>query len=242
MGFRSAFSYYGAKSKLLDCYPAPKHDLIIEPFAGGACYSLRHGEGRSVWLNDLDPGVFAMWTFIRDAVPEWLARIPDRVEPGQRASTLVAGAPAALVSILQAEANQGTQGARGVHDQVTSMGAKCWPRIKDKLQWAHEKVQGWQITNLPYELVGAMHLEGYQRATYFIDPPYDNPAGRRYRQQVVDYNALAQWTLARKGQIIVCENVGAQWLPFEPLVTRRGIRSRYQRSNASEAIYTFDRA
>jgi site-specific DNA-adenine methylase len=247
MGFRSAFSFYGGKSKILDFYPAPKHDLIIEPFAGGGSYSLRHGEGRSVWLNDADPKVYGMWTFLRDDLPAWVERIPARVGVGDRASELVPGAPEGLVSIMQAEANQGTQGARGTHDQVTSMGAKCWPRIKDKLQWAHEKVQGWQITNLPYDQVipnpGAFDLpfEVALSATWFIDPPYDNPAGRRYRQQVVDYGRLRDYCLSRKGQVIVCENQGATWLPFEPVVARRGIRSRYQKSNANEAIYTLER-
>jgi len=35
------FSYYGSKSKIVDCYPAPRYDKIIEPFAGSARYSLK---------------------------------------------------------------------------------------------------------------------------------------------------------------------------------------------------------
>ncbi len=242
MSFKAAFSFYGAKSKILDFYPEPKHDLIIEPFAGGASYSLRHGAGREVWINDLDAEVYGMWCFVRDEFPAWEHAIPTSVNVGDRVSELpgLGDAPAGLLSILRAEANQGTQGARGVHDQVTSMGAKCWPRIKAKLQWAHERVQGWSITNERYQ---DMLIDGFvgDRATWFIDPPYDNAAGRRYRQQVVDYGALRNFCLSRKGQIIVCENVGADWLPFEPIVERRGIRSRYQRSNAKEAIYVAER-
>ncbi len=236
--FKAAFSFYGAKSKILAFYPSPKHDMIIEPFAGGASYSLRHGAGREVWINDLDPKVFAMWTFIRDDLPAWLDRIPARVAVGERVSGLLHEMPLGLVSLLQSEANQGTQGAKGVHDQVTSMGAKCWPRIKDKLAWAHERCQGWIITNLAYNYIHAEAVGARAgAATWFIDPPYDNTAGRRYRQQVVDYNALRDFCLTRRGQVIVCENMGAGWLPFQPVVNRRGIRSRYQKSTAQEGIW-----
>ena len=41
------FSYYGSKSKLVDYYPPPKFDKIIEPFAGSARYSLKY------WQNDI---------------------------------------------------------------------------------------------------------------------------------------------------------------------------------------------
>lgn len=237
--FKAAFSFYGGKSRIAHLYPAPKHDMIIEPFAGGASYSLRHGAGREVWINDADPDVFAMWTFIRDEVTAWLDRIPGTVAVGQKVSELLPEAPPALVALFRAEANQGTQGARGVHDQVTSMGAKCWPRLRDKLAWAHDLCRTWQITNLPYERMVDNWAAG--PATFYVDPPYANAAGRRYRQQVVDYAALAQWCLSRRGQVIVCENVGATWLPFESLVERRGIRSRYQKSTASEALYSFER-
>jgi hypothetical protein len=33
----------------------------------------------------------------------------------------------------------------------------------------------------------------------------------------LDYSALATWCRARKGQAIVCEQDGADWLPFEHL-------------------------
>lgn len=36
------FYYYGAKNLLSRYYPEPKHDIIIEPFAGSAAYSCYH--------------------------------------------------------------------------------------------------------------------------------------------------------------------------------------------------------
>ena len=43
------WSYYGRKSKFINLYPKPKHNIIIEPFAGTAVYSL-HEEN---WKNDV---------------------------------------------------------------------------------------------------------------------------------------------------------------------------------------------
>lgn len=37
------WSYYGSKTKLVDLYPPPKTDKIIEPFCGSAKYSLKYG-------------------------------------------------------------------------------------------------------------------------------------------------------------------------------------------------------
>ena len=67
-------------------------------------------------------------------------------------------------------------------------------------------------------------------ATWFIDPPYQN-AGKHYRfgSSQLDYPALAAWCQTREGQVIVCEQGGATWLPFQVLsdvkTTRAGQRS-----------------
>jgi len=37
----------------------------------------------------------------------------------------------------------------------------------------------------------------------------------------IDFNHLAGWSMDRKGQVIVCEALGADWLPFKPFVTQR---------------------
>jgi hypothetical protein len=51
------------ESKIAHLYPAPAHNLIIEPFAGAACHSFRHWE-RQVLLNDLDPVTYSIWRFL----------------------------------------------------------------------------------------------------------------------------------------------------------------------------------
>lgn len=251
--FKSAWSNYGGKSRIIHHYPAPKYPLIIEPFAGAGAYAMRWtgaedeytGGPIQCWLNDLDPTIYAMWKFLTlpGALSTVRHMVPDTVNAGDKVSELLhlAGPGyldmnlSGLLALCQAEANQGTQGARGVHDQVTSIGAKCWPRLKRKLEWVIPHVKDFKITNLDY--LALPDIE----ATWFVDPPYDNEAGRRYRTSGgIDYQVLAEWCKSRKGQVIVCEGESANWLPFRPLMERQGIRSRYQKSRAMELVWTND--
>lgn len=93
-----------------------------------------------------------------------------------------------------------------------------------------ESIRHWKIHNCSYEEcpVGP--------ATWFVDPPYQH-AGKHYTHgsQGIDFEALGEWCKSRDGQVIVCENDGAAWLPFRHLAdvktTRAGKRSK-------EAIWT----
>ena len=59
-------------------------------------------------------------------------------------------------------------------------------------------------------------------ATWFIDPPYQK-GGEHYPAGQPDYGDLAAWCRKRRGQVIVCEGDGAEWLPFRHL---RGARRK----------------
>lgn len=261
MRIKAPISYYGGKSKIAHLYPAPIHELVIEPFAGSGAYSWLHrrnpitGKPRSVWLNDLDPKTYSIWDFLTsDGAIEIVERfVPDTVRAGQKVMDFIPAEFPGLVEICRAEANQGTQGAKGVHDQITSMGAKCW-KVKRKLREVIPEVKDWRITQWNYEDVNRCLTyndllnggDGYVMpeftdpmwATWFIDPPYNNPAGNRYRQAGLDYAKLAAYCQSRKGQVIVCENKGADWLPFQELKHPRvSIRSRYQKADAQEVYW-----
>jgi hypothetical protein len=69
------------------------------------------------------------------------------------------------------------------------------------------------------------------RATWFIDPPYQY-GGAHYMVNNIDYIELADWCKSRKGQVIVCENTKAYWLPFQPLCKTSG-----QRRETTEAVW-----
>ncbi|MGP8214417.1 MAG: hypothetical protein ACLQQ4_02520 [Bacteroidia bacterium] len=94
-----------------------------------------------------------------------------------------------------------------------------------------------QITNLQPEIRHWNVVHGDYRnlpdieATWFIDAPYQN-GGKYYRHNQIDYEELAKWCQSRKGQVIVCENTKATWLPFKPLKNITG-----QRHKSVEAVY-----
>lgn len=241
MKWKSVFSYYGGKSKIIDSYPEPTHDLIIEPFAGAAAYAFRwarRGSGRTAWLNDLDERTASIWEFLLSPdASDWVERTwPERVAVGSTSSDyLPSTSPTGLIELFRAEANQGTQGAKGVHSHVTSMGATCWPRTKRKFLEIIPEISHWRFTRRDYS-----QIPGHTVATWFVDPPYSNLAGSRYRSgSDIDYNLLSDYCRGLAGQVIVCENSGADWLPFEPFEHRRvSIRSRYQKADSKEVMWT----
>jgi 16S rRNA G966 N2-methylase RsmD len=72
-------------------------------------------------------------------------------------------------------------------------------------------------------------------ATWFIDPPYQK-AGKYYTgHNKMDFEKLGEWCKSRKGQVIVCENQGADWLPFRFLTEHRGSMQKN-----TEVIWTND--
>jgi hypothetical protein len=77
-------------------------------------------------------------------------------------------------------------------------------------------------------------------ATYFVDPPYQKQ-GVYYRtghnSKTLDFQKLAGWvkSLPNTAQVIVCEQEGADWLPFTPLPTP--IRAG-RKTHSREVIWT----
>jgi hypothetical protein len=73
-------------------------------------------------------------------------------------------------------------------------------------------------------------------ATWFIDPPYAQ-AGRYYAQQPDNFDALGAWCQTRNGQVLVCENVGATWLPFQPFMDIKANEGRHGGKVSHEALW-----
>ena len=69
------FSYYGSKSKIVDCYPKPKFDKIIEPFAGSARYSLKWFD-RDVLLVDKYEVIVNTWKWLQGCSPNDIKKLP----------------------------------------------------------------------------------------------------------------------------------------------------------------------
>lgn len=94
-------------------------------------------------------------------------------------------------------------------------------------------IKHWQI------LEGEWHDAPDVEATWYVDPPYNNRAGACYVHgpRGVDFEQLAEACRILRGQVIVCENEGATWLPFQPFATfKAGVNGHGSR----EVIWTND--
>jgi ATPase family protein associated with various cellular activities (AAA)/sliding-clamp-loader large subunit len=240
---RSPFPYHGSKGTRAHVYSHPRHDLIIESFAGAASYAFRHWH-LSIWINDADPRTYALWCFLTSLEAlEVIERYwPSRVAAGQRVSELVdvTMLPAGFVELLRAYANPGTQGTRGVHDVITTFGAARWSHVKSWMRVVVSRVRRWHVTNLSYQSLPNLP------ATWFVDAPFSDHTGNRYRQpgSNINFAELREWCIDRQGQLICCEHASADWLNFKPLPTksRTGSRAPYLWSKGFEVACERPRA
>ena len=76
------WSYYGSKTNMVDLYPPPKHDLIIEPFAGAAKYALKYFE-RDVLLIDSYDVVIRIWQWLQQCSKHDILSLP---KPNKRST------------------------------------------------------------------------------------------------------------------------------------------------------------
>lgn len=210
------WSYYGSKSKIIKRYPSPLYDTIIEPFAGSARYALRYWN-RKVILVEKDFVVTSIWRWLRDCSKDDILSLPQMVV-GSKVSDynfpcieavwlmgfLINQGSAVPKKTMQGTFNNGNMEVRVRKDLI---------RISEDVS----KIRSWEIINDSYEKTPNI------KATYFIDPPYQNK-GMYYRHSCKDINfqKLSDWCKSRKGQIMVCENAGADWLPFKPFLTMQG--------------------
>lgn len=235
---KTAFSYYGGKGKLAHKYPAPKHNTIIEPFAGGAAYSLRYFD-REVHLYDTNPHVIAIWEFLQsDTALDYADVVPTDVTPGDCIDDIIdtiPGCPQGLEWLLRSAANVGQFGTRKRSNAITFFGAKRWAcNTISKIRTWTSRIQHWRIKHLNYWDTPDI------TATWFIDPPYSNRAGAYYRygSNGIDYSALTAFVHDRRGQVIVCENEGANWLDFEYFSEPQGTGAKHvSRNRPCEVIY-----
>lgn len=217
------FYYLGRKKAVSRHYPGPRHDLVIEPFAGSAAYSLHGGHWqRRVVLNDLNPMVVRAWGYLKQASEQDILALPVP-ERGQRLS--------AIRTLSEVErwliAQHINPGADQRSDVVT--GFSRWPVGKKYIAANLHKVRHFEIREGEYH-TSLADLED-EPATWFVDPPYAGIG--YYRTNTVDYAALGAWCRERRGQVVVCERQGAEWLPFRPLV-RHAICGH---AFAHEAVY-----
>lgn len=215
------FYYYGGKRRLAKFYPPPGHDVIVEPFAGSAAYALRHldpstrvREVKRVILVEKDRRVVDMWERLLAMDPAELLKLPIP-KAGERTDDFLLMTAACSNRIARTESMIVTTRMPDAIERMFRRIASALPHAKGRVEVIHG------------DYTQAPDVE----ATWFIDPPYqvngraqagtDRPQGMGYARDcdssTIDYAALAAWCRTRQGQVIVCEQAGATWLPFEHL-------------------------
>lgn len=203
------FSYYGSKSKIVDCYPPPKHRNIIEPFAGSARYSLKYFD-REVLLIDKYEIVINIWKWLQQCSKQDILGLP-KMKQGDNVNDF---------DISQTEKNFiGFLICRGVESPRKNVSSFVGD-ISDALKKISDqvfKIKHWKIKLGCYK-----EIENIE-ATWFIDPPYQF-GGEHYveNSKNLNFTELAEWCKMRNGQAIVCENTKSDWLPFKPMINMQG--------------------
>lgn len=202
------FSCYGSKSKVIDNYPAPKYDKVIEPFAGSARYALKYFD-RQVLLVDKYESIIKIWRYLQLASPKDILGLPEPKYKQSLDDFILAEGERLLLGFLVARGIASPQKITQKFSDIAN--EKKW--IASNL-W---KIKHWEIQQGDYTNIAN------EQATWFIDPPYQ-VGGEHYRinNANIDYYQLAQWCKSRQGQVIVCENTKADWLPFWPIQTLSG--------------------
>lgn len=228
------FTFFGGKYRATRLYPAPMHDLIIEPFAGSAGYSVNHHE-RDVLLVDLDEAVVQTWRYLIGADPDEIRALPD-LEDGQRVCDLL-DVPRGAQCLIGWWLNKGTVSPAQSPSKWMRDGWRpksMWgPEIRERIASQVPKIRHWRVE------LGSYADVDNRTATWFVDPPYQG-AGKKYRfgSKGIDYKHLGAWSKERCGQLVVCEGAGADWLPFRPLADIKSTSGRQKASTiSSELIY-----
>jgi site-specific DNA-adenine methylase len=217
------FYYYGRKDKIFKYYPTPKYDTIIEPFAGSAVYSLKNYK-KNIIILDKDERIINIWNYLKTATTDEILSLPLLVR-GQ--------------TLNDEEFNNLTLVQKDLISFFTNPSSAQPKRSVGKFNIWHEKnrkrlsedvnkIEHWEI------VLGDYRDIPNQDATWFIDPPYQGNGGKYYKHgnKDMNYEELADWVQSRQGQVIVCENNEADWLPFRPLKELQG-----QRHNKVEVIW-----
>ena len=213
MTLRPFWRYYGGKNRAAPWYPAPEHHTIVEPFAGSAGYACRYPD-RQVILVDANPIICAVWRYLIASTPKEILQLPDIPEDGNVDDLPVCQEARWLAGFWCNDGSvhpcktESTFAKQNKHKHLID----GWSTLtRQRIASQVDRIKHWHVLEGDYTT--APEIE----ATWFIDPPYNNKAGSHYPHQPQSFSKLGAWCRARQGLAIVCENKGANWLPFQDL-------------------------
>lgn len=214
---RRLFPYYGAKHRTSSVYPAPRHGRIVEPFAGSAAYSHRYGEELEVVLVEKNPRVAAIWRWLLTVSEDEFMSLPGLDTFDHIDETGLPEGPAR--EFVRQWCSVATPSGRNTVSSAVKFNiSKDWSAFTESKKSRFfddiRKIRHWEIVEGDFS--DAPDIV----ATWYIDPPYQI-GGEHYRwtgaDVGVDFEFLSRWSRSRRGDVIVCEGDGAEWMDFDPL-------------------------
>lgn len=237
---RPFFTYFGGKWRVARHYPEPQHDVLVEPFAGAAGYSLRHPHKR-VLLNDLDPVVAGTWDYLIRAPESEILALP--LYDGTWSTVDDLDLPQEARWLIGWWLNKGTvqpskSPSKWVREAGGNTGENYWGAgVRARIARQQASIRHWQVSSTSYADLPDLD------ATWFVDPPYAE-AGKSYRfgSKQIDFAHLGEWCRGRSGQVMVAENHGADWLPFRPFRDIKATHGSGRTGVSKEVIWTSEMA
>jgi hypothetical protein len=231
------FKWFGSKWLSSKTLPAPRYDSIVEPFAGGAGYSLRYFE-HSVYLYELDGHIARLWRWlIEQANEKEIREIPTDIPEG--------------TDIRKIGLSKGQALLLKSWQRTNSVG-NCWTislwgnkpgqwTVNTRARVASEVglIKHWRFNGRD-GFDGFANLNDCPR-TWFIDPPYQYNYDYGSLENI-DYVKLANICWQLKGHRIVCEAICAKtgltpiWLPFSFFGSRVTSRRKAENSHHSNEL------
>lgn len=229
---RPFFPYVGSKWIMAPHYGAPLHGVVIEPFAGSAAYSVRH-EAKHAILVERFYKVAELWRYLISASPDAIRKLP--IDFDSVADLDVPPGAKYLIGFWISKGDAEPRLTRGSWSRQWrhSRMAQTWNEAsRERVASQVERIKGWQLIEGDY--TDAPDIE----ATWFVDPPYQVRGRACYGHWQVDFTAAADWCRSRRGQVIVCEGSGADWLPFRFLRNAPGMKGRHRSGVSAEFVWT----
>lgn len=157
----------GSKWRLAKQYGPPQTDLVIEPFAGAACYSLFWNVPKAI-LYDLNPVIAGIWSYLIRAKESEIQSLPidfetvdELVEIPQEARWLIG------FWITKGNTRPNKSRSAWAREYRNSGDCKVWGEaVRVRLASQVSKIRNWEVYCSDYRNSPNV------TADWFIDPPY----------------------------------------------------------------------
>jgi site-specific DNA-adenine methylase len=223
------FSYFGSKYRLAKKYPKPRDGLVIEPFAGSACYSL-YWDVKESWLYDLNPKVCGVWDYLIHASSKDILALPldfehlDELTVCQEAKWLIG-----FCLGFGSASPRNVMSPFAKRDRQKKCAGSWSEQQRQRVSEQVNQIRNWKIFNSSYTECPDVV------ATWFIDPPYAQQ-GKVYPHNEIDRDVLSAFCWSRLGLVMACDDDTADYLPFADFAETRGCSNRISK----EAVWIND--